>query len=177
MRQKARISCPFFGLTPLCLMDTTAIDGCQPCCNVPRRYSQVKGRPPIKFAFRTAYSQCNGRRWALNFQQKCSHFKRQSHRAFSVRIRTVPEIIGNCGCCRILLNLWKFHGSFIGRKIRSPLSPPREGSDMMSAVGMRPTWIERRGWAQPRQLTPWRECCVCRPWLSGWIRSAIDGSL
>jgi DNA invertase Pin-like site-specific DNA recombinase len=45
---------------------------------VPRRYSQVKGRTPTKFAFLTTYSQFNGRSPALNFQQKCSHFKRQS---------------------------------------------------------------------------------------------------
>jgi hypothetical protein len=73
MRQKARISCPFFGLTPLGLMGTTSIDGCQPCRNVPRRHSHIEGRPPIKFAFLTAHSQCNGRSWALNFQRKCSH--------------------------------------------------------------------------------------------------------
>ena len=90
MRQKARTLCPFFGLTPLGLMDTTAIDGCQPCCNVPRRYSHVKGRPPIGFAFLTAYSQCNGRSWALNFQQKCSHFKRQSHSPCMLGSLTAP---------------------------------------------------------------------------------------
>jgi hypothetical protein len=56
----------------------SAIDGCQPCCNVPRPYSHVKGRTPTNFAFLTTYSQFNSRSGALNFQQKRSQFKRQT---------------------------------------------------------------------------------------------------
>jgi hypothetical protein len=60
------------------LMDTMAIGGYEPCCNVLRHYSQVKGRTAAKFAFLTAYSQFNSRRRPLNLQQNCSRFKRQS---------------------------------------------------------------------------------------------------
>jgi hypothetical protein len=57
---------------------TSALDGCQPCRNVPRRHSHVNGRTPSKFAVLTTYSQLNSSRRPLSFRQKCSQFKRQS---------------------------------------------------------------------------------------------------
>jgi hypothetical protein len=66
---------------PLGLMDTMAIGGYEPCCNVLRHYSQVKGRIAAKFAFLTVSNgilQFNSRRRPLNLRQNCSRFKRQS---------------------------------------------------------------------------------------------------
>jgi hypothetical protein len=59
-------------------------------------------------------------------------------------MQTVGDVIGHFGCCIMLLNSMRISRFVVRPEGPLPYSRCRRATDMMSGLGIRPTWIERK---------------------------------